>query len=601
MASLPACVDQEDEDGGFDESTLVEDVTIPPPTNLTATVVSCTRVNLAWNAVAGATKYIVLRGSAPGNEISYTTTRATPTTFTDGHLTAGRHLSYEVKAVIGTSISSISNEVLATTPACAVPGSPTGVTAVATSSSRITVTWTAVSGAAKYLVLQAQGAGPFSQVAAVVAPTVTYNAASLAAATTYNYEIEAVDAAGNISAPSTIASATTFALGLEGYWRYDEHGGALAKDSSGFARNGTLSGGETEAFALPKAPLDSNISYVSNTGAATAFVSVPNASAFNFTANAWSVAFWVRLPTAPTAIVRLIGMRTASCGSVGWEIAQDSTNHLHFRGQTVLSSGTDLVAGAWTHVAVTYSGTTMRIYVNGVQKTSGSISVGNHLALPVEFGNSGGCPQGGPNQIDEAQIFSRQLSDSEVAAIGKVPAAPTSLAVSVASASQENLTWTGVQNASKYIVLIGSAAGNEAFLTSVPATPTSFNDGHLTPSTQYSWQVEAVVGGLLSGPSNEVIKTTTAAPAAPTGVTATTLSSSRIKIAWTAVTGAAKYQVLQSVGGGPFTLRGTVLSPTVTFTDANLTTNTAYTYEVKALDSSNNASVASTPASATTL
>ncbi len=594
---LNSCLSENESDSD-DESTLVEDLTVPPPTNLVATVASCTRVNLTWDAVAGATKYILLRGTAPGNEISYTTLPPTPTSFSDGHLVGNEQLSYEVKAVIGASISTVSNQVVVTTPACTVLPPPTTVTATAISSSRITVTWNAVAGATKYLIFMAQGAGAFNSVGSVLAPTTTFTIAGLLPNTTYNFKIRSVDANGVQSADSAVASATTFALGLEGYWKFDEHGGTTALDASGFNRTGTLNGTETEAFALPKAPLDGNKSYISSPGAATDFVGVPNTSSFNLSSTEWSVVFWVRLPTAPTAVVRLIGMRAAACGAVGWEVSQDSTNHLAFRAATVRSSGQDLVAGAWTHVGVTYGSSTIRLYINGALATSGAFTVGNHLAVPLQIGNAGSCAQGGPIEMDETQLYSRQLSDAEVAAFGTVPPAPTNLTVAVINASQENLSWTAVSGATKYLIFMGTAAGNEAFITSSPATPTTFDDGHLMPSTQYSWQVEAVRSGLISAKSNEVIATTSAGPAAPTGVTATPLSTSRISVAWSAVTGAVKYQVFQSVGGGAFTLRGSVT--TLTFTDANLTTMTAYTYEVKAFDAANNPSPFSAPVTATT-
>ncbi len=70
-------------------------------------------------------------------------------------------------------------------------------------------------------------------------------------------------------------------------------------------------------------------------------------------------------------------------------------------------------------------------------------------------------------------------------------------------------------------------------------------------------------------------------PAAPTGVTATTISTSQINLSWSASAGATSYNVLRSgTSGGPYTLVGT--SATTSFSNTGLTCNTPYFYVVQA-------------------
>ena len=57
---------------------------------------------------------------------------------------------------------------------------PTGLTATATSSSRITLNWTAVVGATFYYIYESQAGGPFAAVSAVAAPSTTIKVAALA-------------------------------------------------------------------------------------------------------------------------------------------------------------------------------------------------------------------------------------------------------------------------------------------------------------------------------------------------------------------------------------------------------------------------------------
>src|SRR5262249_19742196 len=122
----------------------------------------------------------------------------------------------------------------------------------------------------------------------------------------------------------------------------------------------------------------------------------------------------------------------------------------------------------------------------------------------------------------------------------------------------------------------------------------TFNATHLTASTQYSWEVKAVSNHLISLPSNEVLTTTLAGPAAPTNVTGTAVSQTRINVSWDAVPTAALYTVFMSTAGGPYVaVPGTV--STTTKQVGGLTANTMYSFEVQATDAGNTKSPMSAP------
>lgn len=597
---VAACAGTADDNESSDQQDVVA-APPPPPGNLTANVASCTRVDLSWDPVPGATSYIIMKGTAPGNETSYTSSPASSPTFSDGHLTGNTQYSYEVKVyVAGQGVSGPSNEVVFTTPTCTGPAAPTGVTATAVSSSRINVAWNSVTNATKYFVYQSTAGGPYAQVAAITPPATTYQAANLAANTNYCYEVSAQDANGT-SVLSSPACATTFRAGLEAWWQLDERTGTTAADASGNNHTGTLQG--AAAFATTdKAPIADNLSYVSVPAGAANAVSVADASVFWLQSTSdWSVALWVQVPTAPTGTVHFIGKRSAGCGRVNWEIAQDATNGLHFNAGTgIRSFGTTLTPGTWTHVAVTETGGVEHLYLNGVEVANGAYTAATRVTDPLQIGNSGGCGNAGDVLVDDVRIYSRALAANEVSDIGTQPPAPSNLTGTVISSTEIDLSWNASSNPTKYIVLKGTMSGDEQFYTSSPATSTTFKGGHLTPGTQYSWQVEVVSHGLISPPSNEVILSTNAAPAAPTGVTATATSSTRIDVSWTAVANAAKYYVYQSTDGVNFTFKGSVIAPTVTFGATSLTSGTTYYYEVQAEDSGFTRSAMSAPASATT-
>jgi phosphodiesterase/alkaline phosphatase D-like protein len=124
----------------------------------------------------------------------------------------------------------------------------------------------------------------------------------------------------------------------------------------------------------------------------------------------------------------------------------------------------------------------------------------------------------------------------------------------------------------------------------------------LTPSTEYSWAVRTVQNGLFSVNSNVVTATTADPPPAPMNVTATALTSTRIRVDWSPVAGAKRYLVEQSTDMVNFTQVANKLDPIVTATIINLTPNTTYFYRVRAQDFGNvNGPYSDPPVSATTL
>jgi chitinase len=201
--------------------------------------------------------------------------------------------------------------------------------------------------------------------------------------------------------------------------------------------------------------------------------------------------------------------------------------------------------------------------------------------------------------MDDVQIVSRALSSAEVAVLGTLPPAPLNLVVSSKTSVSINLSWDPVPGATAYIISKGTAPGNEVFFTHSPATP-AFQGDHLTPSTQYSWTVRAVVNHLFSNPSAEAVDTTNSAPAAPANVTATVVTPDRIQVDWSPVPSAFKYLVFMSTAGGPFQFAGSLVAPSTSFLVVNLSPATTYAFEVQAEDAVQTQGPLSSPATATT-
>ena len=109
-----------------------------------------------------------------------------------------------------------------TPPDTQPPTVPTSFSATAISPNQINLSWTASTdnvGVAGYKIYRCQGTSctPSVQVATSTGTGTTYNDTGLAASTAYTYAVSAYDAAGNNSAQSASASATTQAQSANGY------------------------------------------------------------------------------------------------------------------------------------------------------------------------------------------------------------------------------------------------------------------------------------------------------------------------------------------------------------------------------------------------
>ncbi|MEW6027447.1 MAG: fibronectin type III domain-containing protein, partial [Planctomycetota bacterium] len=184
----------------------------------------------------------------------------------------------------------------------------------------------------------------------------------------------------------------------------------------------------------------------------------------------------------------------------------------------------------------------------------------------------------------------------------EAPTSPTNLGTSVVTATWISLTWSpstdnvGVTGYKVFrnAVYINSSAG------------TNYTDYGLSPSTPYSYTVQAydAAGNLsaLSAALNTATVADDAPPSAPTALTATAITSSMISLAWTGSTdnvGVTGYKVYRSPEGITYTLIST-LSSVLSYTDTGLSGSTSYWYKVAAYDAANNISADSNVVSATT-
>ena len=200
-------------------ATIVLDVTAPGlPANLNLTATSGTQVSLTWTASTdnvGVTGYRLERCQGVG--CSGFTEVATPAAanFADTGLTSGATYLYRVRATDAAgNLSAYSAVASATTPApdAIAPSVPGSLAGSSTSGTQVSLTWTASTdnvGVTGYRLERCQGVGcsGFTEVATPAAAN--FADTGLTAGATYLYRVRATDAAGNLSAYSAVASATT--------------------------------------------------------------------------------------------------------------------------------------------------------------------------------------------------------------------------------------------------------------------------------------------------------------------------------------------------------------------------------------------------------
>ena len=150
----------------------------------------------------------------------------------------------------------------------------------------------------------------------------------------------------------------------------------------------------------------------------------------------WTVEAWVKPSATPTGRRSVLG---GYGGNTDWGITMSDGQFgasIRASGGGVLTvfSGVMAATNTWYHLAGTCDGTVAKIYVNGVLRATNLVDSGySGYSGSARIGGEACC--GGnnfPGLVDEAAIYSRALTDAEVAAIfnagssGKCPTPPGS-------------------------------------------------------------------------------------------------------------------------------------------------------------------------------
>ena len=152
--------------------------------------------------------------------------------------------------------------------------------------------------------------------------------------------------------------------------------------------------------------------------------------------------------------------------------------------------------------------------------------------------------------------------------------------ITTLSSSSLKLTWKAEPNATSYRIDRRKAGDGTAYETIATTNQTTYTDTGLEANTKYWYRVYAVAGSNKSSEKNSVSGTTyTLTSPTPT---ISTISSSSLKLTWTAAANATSYRIDRRKSGAD-AYETIATTNQTTYTDTGLEANTKYWYRVYAV------------------
>jgi concanavalin A-like lectin/glucanase superfamily protein/Big-like domain-containing protein len=198
--------------------------------------------------------------------------------------------------------------------------------------------------------------------------------------------------------------------GLVAAYGFEETGGTAVTDSSGKGMAGTISG----AMSVTGGKFGRALSF----DGVNDLVTVPDANPLDLTPG-MTLEAWVKPATVSDWRTVLLKERP---GQLAYALYAASDNgrpmtEIAAAAQREARGPSALPAGSWSHVAATYDGTTLKLYVNGTQVATGTTS-------GSLFNSTGALRIGGntiwgewfSGLIDEVRVYERALTAAEIAA-----------------------------------------------------------------------------------------------------------------------------------------------------------------------------------------
>ena len=534
--------------------------TLPAPT-VTGGNDAQGRPTLKWNAVSGAAKYEVYRArSKDGDYIKYSTVTGTSYTNTS-YIESGSTYYYKVRALDANGTAGAWSSIVSVTYKQTL-SAPT-VTGGNDSQGRPTLTWNAVSGAAKYEVYRARSLnGDYIKYSTVTGTSYT-NTSYIENGNTYYYKVRALKSDGTAGAWSSIVSVTykqtlsapTVTGGNDSQGRPTLKWNAVSGAAKYEVYRARSLNGDYIKYSTVTGTSYTNTSYIENGN--TYYYKV-RALKSDGTAGAWSsvvsVTYKQTLP-APTVTG---GNDAQGRPTLTWNAVSGAAKYEVYRARSK--------DGTYTK----YSTTTGTAYTNSSYLTSGATYYYKVRALGAN-GNAG------PYSAVVSVTCRLKLTAPSVTGGTDAQGRPT-------------LKWNAVSGAAKYEVYRARSMNGD-YIKYSTVTGTSYtNTSYLANGTTYYYKVRALGSDGSYGPYSTPVSVTYKAPFGAPLVTGSKDSQGRPALKWDKVTDAAKYEVYRARSkDGTYSLMSTQSATGYTNT-SYLANGTTYYYKVRALKANGTAS-----------
>jgi hypothetical protein len=227
------------------------------------------------------------------------------------------------------------------------------------------------------------------------------------------------DASGNTTtAPAVYVNVSNSAQTVQGLvaaYGFNEGAGVQTADASGLNNVGTLGG----ATWTPAGKYGAALSF----NGSSSWVTIADAASLHLTTG-MTIEAWIN-PASSTGW-RSVVLKERSGGLAyalyGENNANRPAGYLTLSGDKSVNGNAALPLNTWTHVAVTYDGATLRVFINGAQ--AGSTAATGSIAASTGALRIGGNAVWGEyfnGLLDEVRIYNRALSAAEIQADMNTP------------------------------------------------------------------------------------------------------------------------------------------------------------------------------------
>jgi PQQ-dependent dehydrogenase (s-GDH family) len=549
------------------------------PSNLAESAITQSSLTLTWTASTdniAVTGYDVFRN---GTKIN--TSLITSTTYNVTGLSASTAYQFYVQAKDAAgNTSPNSNTINITTPDTQAPTAPASLAASAITQTTLTLNWTASTdnvGVTGYDIYQ-NGV----KINTSLITTASYNVTGLTASTSYQYYVQAKDAAGNTSANSNTINITTAAPP------------------------------DTEAPAAPDNLTASNITQSSVTITWSASTDNIGVTGYDIYQNGIKI----NTSLVTTTSYNITGLSALITYSF-YVVARDAAGNTSANSNTASITTPDtqpptppanLAASAITQTSLTldWTASTDNIGVTGYDIYQDNVKINTSPVIITSYAISGLTTNTAYAFIVQASDGSGNTTNSSTLNVTtlpppdtEAPSAPTNLAASAITQSTLTLNWTASTDnvaVSGYDVFQNGIKINASNITA-----TSYNVSGLVALTSYDFYVVAKdAAGNVSDNSIMVNVTTpdTQAPTAPSGLASSNLTATSLTLTWNASTdniGVTGYDIYQN----GIKINVSVVT-TTSYNVTGLSQATAYNFYAKALDGAGNVSANSNTVNVTT-